>query len=198
MIKEDVKALPGHVLPSVTSGSTWEHRLLLSDLIRIKVTKICKFCRRSPKRSVTAAGTELDGVYLIPSSTPKSRISKHDPTDFSASTGKTGRIQVPCPQLIKSACIFKTVLLQMDFYRQASAGTSFPQIRKEMWRHCVRITAGGSVFHSISCEWHTPTSLLRCVRTSIAVTYMPHNVVTIYRSVNKQYLFCWILSNTNA
>lgn len=132
LIKEDVKVLPGHVLPSVTSGSTLEHRLLLSDLIRIKVTKICKFCRTSPKRSMTAAGTELDGAYLIPSSTPKSRISKHDPADFSVSTRKPGRIYAPCPQLIKSAYIFKTMLLQMDFYRQASAGTSFPQIRKEM------------------------------------------------------------------
>lgn len=149
---------------------------------------------------MTATGAQRlqDGVHLIPSSVSRGSISKHDPTNISASAGQSPRIRAPCPQLISSARIFKTMSLHVDFYSQVSAGISFPSDQKRKATTLrVRITAGGT-FHSIGCEWHTPTSLLRLVRTFIAMIYVPHNVVTIYRSMNKQYLSCWILSNTNA
>lgn len=91
-----------------------------------------KFCRRSPKRSVTRAGTKLDGLYLIPSSALNGRISKHPAIlpnihRLFCQCWKTRRtIQTPCLQLIQSACIFKTVSLHVDFYSQVSAGTSLP------------------------------------------------------------------------
>lgn len=110
---------------------------------------------------------------------------------------ETERTQAPCPQLSQPVSS-KQCHFTWTFTARYQLAWASPQIRKEMWLHEVRITAGGSIFHSIDCEWHTPTSLLRCVRTSTAVIYTPHNVVTVYRSMNKQYLSCWILSNTNA
>lgn len=74
----------------------------------------------------TAAKTLQDRVHLIPSPVPRGRISKHDPTNISATAGQSLRIQAPCPQLINSARIFKITSPHVDFYSQVSSGTSFP------------------------------------------------------------------------
>lgn len=120
---EDVKALPGQVLPSGTSGATWEHTSTLSDLIRTGGTKICKIC----KRSRTGAGTELDGVYLTPPLAAKARISKLIPqTSPSELENQTERTQAPYPQFTKSPCVFKTTLFRVAFQSHTQAGVSSP------------------------------------------------------------------------
>lgn len=91
-----------------------------SDLIGVEVMG------RSQKMIATRAQRLQDRVHLIPSPVPRGRISKHHPTNISASAGQSLRIQAPCPQLINSARIFKIRSPHMDFYSQVSAGISFP------------------------------------------------------------------------
>lgn len=106
-----------YVLPSVTSGSTWEH-LYTFRFDQIPGYKDLQVLQEIRDRSRDRTGWNIsNSVFRVGF---QNRITQ---TFLPALENQS--IRTSCPQLIKLASVLKAMSLHMDFHSQVSAGMSF-------------------------------------------------------------------------